>query len=68
VPPRRRTPIWVLDFAFTFPLMILGGAWLWQRRAWGLIVGGMMTIMLTIETAGIAVDLIFGHIHDRLHR
>jgi hypothetical protein len=38
--------------------------WLWQRRVWGVIVGGMMTIMLTIETAGIAVDQVFGHVHD----
>jgi len=59
-----QNPIWVLDFAFTFPLMALGALWLWRRRSWGLIVGGMMTIMLTIETAGIGVDQVFGHLHD----
>jgi hypothetical protein len=56
--------VWVLDFAFTFPLMILGGIWLWKRNAWGYIVGGMMIIMLTIETASIGIDQWFGHIHD----
>lgn len=59
-----QNPVWVLDFAFTFPLMVLGSLWLWRRRVWGLIIGGMMTIMVTIETAGIAVDQVFGHVHD----
>jgi hypothetical protein len=59
-----QNPVWVLDFAFTFPLTVLGSLWLWQRRTWGVIVGGMMTIMLTFETAGVAVDQFFGHLHD----
>jgi hypothetical protein len=56
--------IWVLDFAFSFPFMVLGGIWLWQRRGWGYVLGGAMVIMLTIETAGVAVDQVFGHVHD----
>jgi hypothetical protein len=56
--------VWVLDFAFTFPLMVLGGIWLWKQRPWGYVVGGMMVTMLTLETAGIAVDQVFGHLHD----
>ena len=56
--------VWVLDFAFTFPLMLVGARWLWQRKAWGYVVGGMMVMMLTLETAGIAVDQWFGHLHD----
>jgi hypothetical protein len=59
-----QNPVWVLDFAFTFPVTVLGSLWMWRRRPWGLIVGGMMTIMLTIETASIAVDQAFGHLHD----
>ncbi len=59
-----QNPIWVLDFAFTFPLMVIGSVWLWRRRPWGYVIAGMMTIMLTIETAGIAVDQVFGHLHD----
>lgn len=59
-----QNPVWVLDFAFTFPLMLLGSLWLWRRRPWGYIIGGMMVIMLTIETAGIALDQVFGQLHD----
>lgn len=56
--------VWVLDFAFTFPLMITGAVLTWRRRGWGYVLAGMMLVMLTIETAGIAVDQIFGHLHD----
>jgi hypothetical protein len=56
--------VWVLDFGFTFPLMLLGALWLWQRKAWGYLIGGMMVVMLTLETAGVAVDQWFGYLHD----
>jgi len=59
-----QNPIYVLDFAFTFPLLVIGAAWLWRRRAWGYVIGGMMVVTLTIETAGIAIDQAFGHLHD----
>lgn len=59
-----QNPVWVLDFAFTFPLMALASLWLWRRTPWGLILGGAMTVMLTIETASIGVDQIFGNLHD----
>jgi hypothetical protein len=56
--------VWVLDFAFSFPLMGLGARWLWQRKPFGYLVGGMMILMLTLETAGVAIDQWFGHLHD----
>jgi hypothetical protein len=56
--------VWVLDFAFTFPLMALGAIWLWRRAAWGYVIAGGMLVMLTIETASISVDQIFGQLHD----
>lgn len=59
-----QNPVYVLDFAFTFPLLAIGAAWLWRRRAWGYVIGGMMVVMLTIETVGIAIDQAFGHLHD----
>lgn len=59
-----QNPVWVLDFAFTFPLMVIGAIWLWQRRPWGFVIAGMMVIMLTVETAGIAIDQAYGHLHD----
>ena len=59
-----QNPVYVLDFAFTFPLMALGAAWLWRRRAWGYVITGMTVVMLTIETASIAIGQAFGHLHD----
>jgi hypothetical protein len=56
--------VWVLDFAFTFPLVIIGALWTLERRAWGYIIAGTMLIMLTIETASIGIDQWFGHLHD----
>jgi hypothetical protein len=59
-----QNPIYVLDFAFTFPLMAIGAVWIWRQHGWGYVISGMMVIMLTIETAGIAIDQVFGHLHD----
>lgn len=59
-----QNPVWVLDFAFTFPLMVVAGVWLLRRRPWGYVTAAMMVIMLTIETAGVAIDQWFGHLHD----
>lgn len=59
-----QNPIYVLDFAFTFPLLAVGVTWLLRRRAWGYVIAGMALVMLTIETAGVAIDQTFGHIHD----
>lgn len=57
-------PIEILDLGFALPLTALGGLWLWRRRALGYLVAGVMLVMLTIESAGIAVDQWFGHLHD----
>ena len=59
-----QNPVWVLDFAFTFPLVGLASVWLWKSRPWGYILAGTMVTMLTLETAGIVIDQIFGHVHD----
>jgi hypothetical protein len=56
--------VWVLDFAFTFPLMVLGAVWMWKRLPWGYIISAMMVIMLTIETISIGIDQWFGQLHD----
>lgn len=58
------SPIHVLDFAFTFPVTIVGALWLLHRRAWGYLLTGLMIVMMTVETAGIALDQLFGHRHD----
>jgi hypothetical protein len=58
------SPIHVLDFAFTFPVTVVGAVWLLRRRAWGYVLTGLMIVMMTVETAGIALDQLFGHRHD----
>lgn len=58
------SPVHVLDLGFALPLSILGAVWLWQRKSWGYLLVGLMLSMLTIETASIAVDQVFGHLND----
>lgn len=45
-------------------LSALGAVWLWQRKGWGFLLTGLMLSMLVIETASIALDQWFGHLHD----
>ncbi len=57
-------PIEVMDLSISLPLMILAGVWLWQRKPWGYLLSGVLTVMFTMETLGIAVDQVFGHRND----
>jgi len=59
------SPVHVLDLGFLLPLGFLGALWLWQKKSWGYLLAGLLLVMMTIETASIAVDQYFGHIHDR---
>lgn len=54
----------VLDLGFTLPLCALAAIWLWQRRSWGYLLAGLLLTMLTIETASVAMDQVFGHLSD----
>lgn len=58
------SPVHVLDLAFTLPLGVLGAVWLWKRKDWGYLLAGLLLTMMAIETASIAVDQYFGHLHD----
>ena len=58
------SPVHVLDLGFLLPLGFLGAIWLWQRKPWGYLLAGLLTVMMTVETASIAVDQYFGHVHD----
>lgn len=60
------SPVHVLDLGFLLPLGFLGAVWLWQKKSWGYLLAGLLTVMMTIETASIAVDQYFGHVHDPL--
>jgi hypothetical protein len=57
-------PVEILDLAFTLPVCALAGIWLWRRWALGYLLSGTLLVMLTIESAGIAVDQWFGHLYD----
>jgi hypothetical protein len=57
-------PVQVLDLSITLPLCVLAGIWLWRRRSWGYVLSGVLLAMLVIETASIATDQVFGHLHD----
>ena len=58
------SPVHVLDLGFLLPLGFLGALWLWQKKSWGYLLAGLLLVMMTIETASIAVDQYFGHVHD----
>lgn len=58
------SPVHVLDLGFLLPLGFLGAVWLWQKKSWGYLLAGLLTVMMTIETASISVDQYFGHVHD----
>ncbi len=54
----------IIDLAFLLPLTVLAGAWTWQRRAWGYLLGGAMLVMLALESISIGVDQWFGAAAD----
>jgi len=58
------SPVHVLDLGFLLPLGFVGAVWLWQKKSWGYLLTGLLLSMMTIETASIAVDQYFGHVHD----
>lgn len=58
------SPVHVLDLGFLLPATVLAAIWLWQRRPWGDFLAGVMLVLVVIETASIATDQWFGHLHD----
>jgi len=57
-------PVQVTDFAFGFPLTALGAVWLWQRHAWGYLLGGVFLVYGVLESISVTMDQLFGHISD----
>lgn len=55
---------YVLDMALFLPFTIIVATALWRRTPWGLVVGGSMLLMLTLESIAIAVDQWFGSAAD----
>ncbi len=58
------SPVHVLDLGFLLPLGFVSAVWLWHRKGWGYLLTGLLTVMMTVETASIAVDQYFGPVHD----
>ncbi len=55
---------YVLDMALFLPFTLIVAAALWRRTPWGLITGGALLLMLTLESIAIAVDQWFGSAAD----
>ena len=55
---------YVLDLALFLPFTIIVAAGLWRRTSFGLVVGGSMLLMLTLESIAIAMDQWFGSAAD----
>ncbi len=57
-------PVEVVDLAVSLPATALAGWWLWQRRAWGYVLAGLMLVLLAVEGVSIAVDQWWAHVAD----
>jgi hypothetical protein len=55
---------YVLDMALFLPFTLVVAVALWRRTPFGLVVGGSMLLMLTLESVAIAVDQWFGSAAD----
>jgi hypothetical protein len=54
----------VQDFAFWLPLFTVTAWWLWQRKAWGLLLAPALMAYFVLEGVGVAVDQAWGHAAD----
>lgn len=57
-------PTFVQDLSFWLPLTLVVAVWMWQRRAWGIVLAGALVVYGVIEGVGVAVDQAFGHAAD----
>ncbi len=55
---------YVLDMALFLPFTVIVAVGLWRRTPWGLVNGGAMLLVLTLESIAIAVDQWFGAAAD----
>jgi len=57
-------PIYAQDLSFWLPAAAIVGALLWQRRAWGVVLGGAWLVYGFIEAIGVATDQWLGSSAD----
>jgi hypothetical protein len=57
-------PVYVQDLSFWVPLLVVSGVWLWQRRAWGVVLAGALLVFTVIESVSIALDQWMGSAAD----
>ncbi|MBX2892724.1 MAG: hypothetical protein KF734_17480 [Saprospiraceae bacterium] len=60
--PEAPSLIFALDLSFVVPATILAAVWLWQRKAWGFVLGAMMLVKgttygLVLSTAALRLVL-----------
>ncbi len=51
--PSEANAILVTDLAFVIPALLLVGAWLWQKRPYGVLLGGVILVLLLVLTLSI---------------
>jgi hypothetical protein len=49
-------PTHVQDLAFWLPLALVVAVWLWQRRAWGYVLGSALVVYYLAEAVGVGAD------------
>ncbi len=47
-----------LDLTFIVPAFVLGGIWLWMRRAWGYVLAGVITVSGAVYMAALAATAV----------
>lgn len=50
----------VMDLAFLVPMFLMAMVWLWQKRAWGYTLAGIMLSYYAVELLGIGADQWYG--------
>lgn len=56
--PSEANAILVTDLAFVIPALVLVGVWLWQKRPYGVLLGGVMLVLLVVLTLSIVAGQI----------
>lgn len=59
---QAKTPsngVFIQDLGVAIPLLLLAGIWLWQGRAWGVALGGVLLVVTSVMAAAITAMSLF---------